>query len=147
MSVPEKTPDEAAAQKARYLKAKSNGFGQGKEVSPVKRDITQHIDEAMEPRLDRMTRKMLEAWEAGLDSSNIKVRVDTAHRLMSHLYRPASTIKVEGDGSGGGNTVNFNIISTDGMSAEDRAMLERVKRATSEAQDVIEGDVVGGDDA
>ncbi len=138
----DKTPEQVAKKKAAIVKAKASGFAQGKEVSPAKKAVTERIDEALEPRLDRITRKMLEAWESGLDSDNVNIRVSTAHRLMGHLYKPTQNVKVEGEGSGGGNTVNFNIISTDGMSAADREMLERVKKATGEAQEVIDVEVV-----
>ncbi len=144
MSEVEKTPDPEQAEKARIVKAKAGGFAKGRSVEPVKKAATERIDEEFEGKLDKLARLMTQSFEDAMAPTQpIKTRVDAAHKLMGHLYRPNQTIKVEGDVNQG--SVVFNISSVDSMSPEDRALFERARRASEEIEGEIEGEVVNDD--
>lgn len=122
----------------RSVRAKANGFAQGKHIAPVLKTTTERWEASMNDDLDRILRKMRRAWERGLDSDSEKIAVDTAHKLSGHLYRPETRVKVEHSGDAGGNT--YNVVNVDALSAEERALLVRAQKYVD--LDVRMGEVI-----
>lgn len=145
MSEVEKTPEEKAqAEKARIVKAKSGGFAQGKAIEPAKKGATERLDQEFESKLDKISRLVTQSFEDAMAPTQpIKVRLDAANKLMTQLYRPTQTIKVEGDVNS--TSVTFNVANVDGLSDKDRELLERAKRATQDEPEEIEGEVLEED--
>lgn len=139
-NLPEK-PKPTARQS--MVRSKANGFSKGKSVDPVKREMTEIFEDHAETTLPRLVRKTMEAWERGLDSDEVRIAVDTAHKLTGHFYRPTANVKVEHDNAPGDTT--FNIVNVDGLTATDKSLLDRAMSALGEKSsggDVVESEIV-----
>lgn len=128
--------DPKDAKSKALVKARANGFGTGRHENPAFRTTTERFDEVMEPDLDLILRKTKRAWIRGLDSDNVKIAVDTAHKLTGHLYRPAQEVKVEHTGDTGGNTFNFSTVRD--ISSAEQALLARAQKALGQETAAIE---------
>lgn len=133
-------PKDDAKSKA-LVRAKANGFAQGKAVDPALRTTTQRYDEIMEPDLDMIFRKVKRVWIRGLDDDNIKVAMDAAHKITGHLYRPDTKVQVEHSGNAGGNT--YNVVQVQSLSEADKARLARAQQFIPiETSEVIDVEVI-----
>lgn len=127
--------DKDEAKRQAIVKAKANGFAQGGHQNPAFRTTTQRFDEVMEPDLDMILRKTKRAWIRGLDSDNVKIAVDTAHKLTGHLYRPAQEMKVEHSGE---VSHSVNAAIAEGLSPAELALLARAQKALGKEDRAIE---------
>lgn len=149
MAESEKNQQGLEPQSARIVKAKANGFAQGGHVAPIKRTTTERWEASMEEELDLILKKMRRNWIDLLGSKNEKIRLDATHKLTGHLHRPDAKVTVEHTGDAGGDT--YNILNVDTMSAADRAMFERARKAShvvaksADVPDVIEAEVLSED--
>lgn len=137
-----KDTDKEQAKRKALIKAKNGGFAQGKQIDPVKKNATDMIDTQGENRLEKIVRKSFDAFEDGLNDENVKIRVDTADKVMKHFYRPAQKVQIDANE---GTTVNINTINVGELPPEQREMFDRFRQAratTQDDEDVIDVDVV-----
>ena len=125
-----------------YLRARNNGFGQGRKPATKTQEITEAFEDAVLEQHDELIQLAISALKTGMQSGDPKLAVDAANKFLSKFHNPAKSVDLNVTDSG---RVESDVLAAqEQMSEEELAYVSAFRDMVRQAAEteIIDAEIV-----